>query len=71
MRIRDPRWENLDPGWKKFGSRINIPDPQHCKTGSSKTPMPVNNSTTKYYCGHSFTRVADLHSFHPNPDPAF
>jgi hypothetical protein len=18
------------PGWKKFGSRINIPDPQHC-----------------------------------------
>jgi hypothetical protein len=23
MRIRDP-------GWKKFGSGINIPDPQHC-----------------------------------------
>jgi hypothetical protein len=20
----------LDPGWKKFGSGINIPDPQHC-----------------------------------------
>ena len=20
-----------DPGWKKFGSGINIPDPQHCK----------------------------------------
>jgi hypothetical protein len=19
-----------DPGWKKFGSGINIPDPQHC-----------------------------------------
>jgi hypothetical protein len=19
----------LDPGWKKFGSRINIPNPQH------------------------------------------
>jgi hypothetical protein len=24
MRIRDP-------GWKKFGSEINIPDPQHWK----------------------------------------
>ncbi len=21
----------LDQGWKKFGSGINIPDPQHCK----------------------------------------
>jgi hypothetical protein len=20
-----------DPGWKKVGSGINIPDPQHCK----------------------------------------
>ncbi len=20
----------MDPGWKKFGSGINIPDPQHC-----------------------------------------
>jgi hypothetical protein len=28
MRIRDGK--NLDPGWKKFGSAINIPDPQHC-----------------------------------------
>ncbi len=26
MRIRDGK--NLDPGWKKFGSGINIPDPQ-------------------------------------------
>jgi hypothetical protein len=26
MRIRDPEW-------KKFGSGINIPDPQHCKYG--------------------------------------
>ncbi len=23
------RWKNSDPGWKKFGSGINIPDPQH------------------------------------------
>jgi hypothetical protein len=22
--------KNSDPGWKKFGSGINIPDPQHC-----------------------------------------
>jgi hypothetical protein len=21
----------LDPGWKKFASGINIPDPQHCR----------------------------------------
>ncbi len=28
--IRDPRWKKcLDPGWKKTGSGINIPDPQH------------------------------------------
>jgi hypothetical protein len=27
LRIRDGKY--LDPGWKKFGSRINIPDPQH------------------------------------------
>jgi hypothetical protein len=28
----DPGYEiffTLDPGWKKFGSGINIPDPQH------------------------------------------
>jgi hypothetical protein len=22
---------DADPGWKKLGSGINIPDPQHCK----------------------------------------
>jgi hypothetical protein len=27
IRIRDG--QNLDPGWKKVGSGINIPDPQH------------------------------------------
>ncbi len=26
-----------DPGWKKVGSGINIPDPQHCIRGGSKT----------------------------------
>jgi hypothetical protein len=34
MRIRDTGsgirdGNNLDPGWKKVGSGINIPDPQH------------------------------------------
>ena len=28
MRIRDG--DTSDPGWKKVGSEINIPDPQHC-----------------------------------------
>jgi hypothetical protein len=28
MRIRDP-------GWKKFGSGIHIPDPQHCQKESN------------------------------------
>jgi hypothetical protein len=28
MRIRDQGWKNSDPGWKKVGSGINIPDPQ-------------------------------------------
>ncbi len=28
MRIQDGK--NSDPGWKKFGSGINIQDPQHC-----------------------------------------
>ncbi len=36
MRIRDP-------GWKKFGSGINIPDPQHCSipylTNGSSQPL--------------------------------
>jgi hypothetical protein len=30
MRIRDHDGKYSDSGWKKFGSGINIPDPQHC-----------------------------------------
>jgi hypothetical protein len=33
IRIQDPGAGiilTLDPGWKKFGSGINIPDPQYC-----------------------------------------
>ncbi len=31
MRIQDPEWKKFGsyPGWEKFGSGINIPDPQH------------------------------------------
>jgi hypothetical protein len=31
MLNRDPdgKTQIWDPGWKKFGSEINIPDPQH------------------------------------------
>ncbi len=28
--LLDPGSEIWDPGWKKSGSGINIPDPQHC-----------------------------------------
>jgi hypothetical protein len=27
----------LNPGWKKSGSGINIPDPQHCKINEFTT----------------------------------
>jgi hypothetical protein len=32
MNSPDHNSESLEkyPGWKKFGSGINIPDPQHC-----------------------------------------
>ncbi len=30
MRIQDRGCKNWDPGWKKLGFGINIPDPQHC-----------------------------------------
>jgi hypothetical protein len=33
MRIRIGDGKNLDPGWKKFGSGINNPDPQHWARG--------------------------------------
>ncbi len=39
MRIRDGN--NSDPGWKKVGSGINIPDPQHCdKITNFPTAIP-------------------------------
>jgi hypothetical protein len=29
IRIQDGKNSDPDPGWKKFGSGISIPDPQH------------------------------------------
>jgi hypothetical protein len=29
----------LDPGWEKYGSGINIPDPQHCPGVSKLTKI--------------------------------
>ncbi len=42
MRIRDG--DSSDPGWKKVGSGINIPDPQHwmahkCKYFNGQAPV--------------------------------
>jgi hypothetical protein len=36
MRIRDGN--NSDPGWKKVGYGINIPDPQHWKRVNNDQP---------------------------------
>jgi hypothetical protein len=30
FRVKLLEFFDADPGWKKFGSGINIPDPQHC-----------------------------------------
>jgi hypothetical protein len=40
-----------DPGWKKFGSGINIPDPQHCLNKSANAqqgPESLLDSLGKY-----------------------
>jgi len=50
IRIRDPGiFLTLDPGWKKFGSGINIPDPQHCRCTNCvlmMTPSPYTGDTS-------------------------
>jgi hypothetical protein len=41
-------WNLFDPGWKKFGSWINIPDPQLCMgQGSYDTVLTLSYSSTK------------------------
>ncbi len=45
MRIRDGK--NSDPGWKKFGSGINIPDSQHCPIDTYDTGTRVLYSGSK------------------------
>ncbi len=60
IRIRDPGiFLTLDPGWKNFGSGINIPDPQH---------WFLNEDLN---CPHTQARVAELkQSFgETKPDP--
>jgi hypothetical protein len=52
MRIREPGWKNfesgirngknLDPGWEKFGSRINMSDPQHCMKWTLSLLVPIS-----------------------------
>jgi hypothetical protein len=34
--VKIPQFYDADPGWKKFGSGINITDPQHCKKADIK-----------------------------------
>jgi hypothetical protein len=57
---------DADPGWKKFGSGINIPDPQHCLTtncGSDTKPIPVsftehlNTNSNKKYSQKMYNRA--------------
>jgi hypothetical protein len=46
MRILDLGWKNTrirDPGWKKFGSGINILDPQRWYCLFKSMPMIVVN----------------------------
>ncbi len=52
-----------DPDWKKFGYRINIPDPQHCKI--------YLNCEEVLSCGAVINRVGDPHMLCSDPDPAF
>jgi hypothetical protein len=35
---------DADPGWQKFGSGINIPDPQHCYNQSKMCTFKQNCS---------------------------
>jgi hypothetical protein len=44
----DPGWKKKsDPGWKKFGSGINIPDPQHCFLSLFRHNLPNTEAIKK------------------------
>jgi hypothetical protein len=59
IRIRDPGiFLTLDPGWKIFGSGINIPDPQH---------WFLNEDLN---CPHTQARVAELKQSFGDTKPA-
>jgi len=59
----DPEWKTY-PGWKKVGSGINIPDPQHCWYGNTFT---FHISTNVFFslespdeaCGRTHTRSSE------------
>ncbi len=69
MRIRDP-------GWKKFGSGINIPDPQHCMISSStygvdalaqKHANPADPAPDAQHCLNSFKLHKTYYWLHTVP----
>jgi hypothetical protein len=47
MRIRDG--DSSDPGWKKVGSGINIPDPPHWAKGAADSVKKSNNSRSAFW----------------------
>jgi hypothetical protein len=54
---------DVDLGWKKFGSGINIPDPQQCRHGSILILLSGSGSAL---IQKAFSSVADPDL---NPDP--
>ncbi len=61
MRIRDPGWKNSDPGWdpgwKKFGSGLNIPDPQHCSEHDTNKNCWLISSLSQSSCENNHYRA--------------
>jgi hypothetical protein len=43
---------DADQGWKKFGSGINIPDPEHCIYAYISQGLPAKSRVC--LCGHRF-----------------
>jgi hypothetical protein len=40
-----------DPGWKKFGSGINIPDPQHCRKAKKNSGERISKKEAHLIAG--------------------
>jgi hypothetical protein len=56
MGIRDGK--NLDPGWKKFGSGINITDPQQYRTCDS-IDLPATSRPSDVSSSRAFSTLLD------------